>query len=372
MGELGNNVLGTGLLGGTVVRLGMGDSTQTTATTSTISVTSKTSPDMGEASPTVTDDGSFSPVILDPKNVDVRYNKSRGVFESSWLPTDTFNDSRDQLLAVVSIADDGDDVTVVIERDLNGDETADIHSNKLTVNRTTEIARADPQGESGRYRLVFPQYNQTDVVEQLNVAITYDNTERLIENIPYQFLRNDIRSDNADGSDDIEPLISALGDTLDLIDASIDAVYDNRFVQSARGQSLNKLGRPVGIHRRDVGNTERSDDLESDERLRKRVLAARGLVGLDTTTPSFSQLLALLFPDGKTGITIDVLDSEPVAAVTIPQNVIERHPLTVSEVEHILEDGNTSSYGVTVIADGTFDFTTESTDENWNEGPYIT
>ena len=372
MSELGTDRLGHGMLGTTADFFTMGSATTSNTSTQQLDPTSIVSPSMETTKPTLQDEGLFHPTILDPQNVNVEYNRSKEVFESTWIPTDTFNQSRDQLVAVLSLDQDAKPVNVVIERDLSGDKTADVHSDILTISEDVEIARASPTGERGEYRLVFPTYNQTDVVRRLNIALTYDNTERLIENIPYQFLRNDISKDNFEGGDDIQSLITALGDTLDRIDATIDSVYDNRFVESARGTSLNKLGEPVGIQRRDIGNPERSDDLESDERLRKRVLAAKALVGLDTTSPSFTQLLAVLFPRATTAISIAVATDEPKAEVTIPTNVVSRSPLNSTEIEDILEDGVASSYDVTVTKSGSFNYETESVDDpEWNDGKFV-
>jgi len=310
----------------------------------------------------------LTPTVLDPQNIDVRYNKARGAWESAWIPTDTFDSARDQLVAVVALRDTASDVSVVIERDTTGDKTPDLHSELLTVGLPEEIARADPVGERGSYRLVFPRYSQFDVVDRLNVALTVDNTERLIDNIPYQFLRNDIRSENVDGSDDIQPLIDALGTTLDRIDATIDSVYDNRFVTSARGGALNNLGRPVGVQRQDIGNPERADDRESDDRLRKRVQAARALVGLDSTTPSVSQLLSVLFPDAVTAITYETPPDEPVLDVTIPTNAIDRNPLSKNDITDILNESVSASYPVTVTAQGTYEYSQPANPIGWNDG----
>jgi len=388
MPQLGSTQLSTAQLGDTVPFFGM-KTTDETVSTSELQPVSKSEMSMGTTDPTVGPTGPFVPVILDPQNINVEYNQSRGLWESSWMPTDTFDDERDQLVAVLSLQEGADPVDVVIERDTDGDNSPDLHSNVLTIDANQEIAYAEPEGQRGFYRLIFPQYNQTDVVDRLNVAITYDNTERLIENIPYQFLQNDIRSENidsassdddasrtssaktSDGSDDISPLIEALGTTLDRIDATIDAVYDNRFVESARGDSLNKLGRPVGVQRRDIGNPERSDDLEGDQRLRKRVAAAKALVGLDTTSPSFSQLLKLLFPQAVTAIDINAVADKPEAEVVIPTNTVNRNPLNVSEIQTILSDAVASSYNIQVNTSGTYEYTSQTEDEDWNDGAWM-
>jgi len=370
MPQLGSTQLSTAQLGDTVPFFGM-KTTDETVSTSELQPVSKSEMSMGTTNPTVGPTGSFVPVILDPQNINVEYNQSRGLWESSWMPTDTFDDERDQLVAVLSLQDGADPVDVVIERDTDGDNSPDLHSDVLTIDANQQIAYAEPEGQRGSYRLIFPQYNQTDVVSRLNVAITFDNTKRLIENIPYQFLRNDIRSENIDNADDISSLIEALGTTLDRIDATIDAVYDNRFVESARGDSLNKLGRPVGVYRRDIGNPERSDDLEGDQRLRKRVAAAKALVGLDTTSPSFSQLLKLLFPQAVTAIEINPVGDKPEAEVVIPTNTVERNPLNVSEIQTILSDAVSSSYNVQVTTSGTYDYTSQTEDEDWNDGAWM-
>jgi len=370
MPQLGSAQLSTRQLGDTVPFVGMKTTSTDTTSTDGLQPTSKSDMSMGTTTPTVGTAGSFAPVILDPQNINVEYNTTREVWESAWIPTDTFDPQRDQLLVVMAVDEGTDPIDVVIERDLSGDETADVHTDILTVTEDTQIARAEPQGERGSYRLVFPTYNQTDVVDRLNVALTYDNTERLIENIPYQFLRNDIRSDNLDGSDDIEPLIEALGTTLDRIDATVDSLYDNLFAESARGQSLNKIGKPLGIQRRDIGNPERSDDLEGDQRLRKRVVAAKALVGLDTTNPSFSQLLGILFPDAVTAIDINAVSGKPAVEVVIPTNTVDRNPLNTTEIQDILRDAVAAEQTVNVTTSGTYDYeTAEAVDDDaYNDG----
>jgi hypothetical protein len=368
MPELGNAQLASGRLGDTGTFLPIADTPPIQPTTGQLQSTLRSINTLNTTdSPTIVT-GDFNPVVLDPQNISVRYNQQREAWESAWIPTDTFDSARDQLVAVVNLRADSDPVEVVIERDTTGDKTPDLHSEILTIGLPEEIARADPVGERGSYRLVFPRYNQFDVVDRLNVALTVDNTERLIDNIPHQFLRNDIRSENVDGSDDIQPLIDALGITLDRIDATIDSVYDNRFVESARGGALNNLGRPVGVQRRDIGNPQRADDRESDDRLRKRVQAARALVGLDSTTPSVSQLLSVLFPDAVTAITYATVPDEPVLDVTIPTNAIDRNPLTESEITNILNDCVAASYRVTVTAQGTYEYSQPTNPIGWNDG----
>jgi|APHM01.1.fsa_nt_gi hypothetical protein len=370
MSELGATTLGNSYLGDTIsliTETGQAPSLSSDRIqTPGLDPTSESTLDIGQSqSPTIDAVNAFNPVILDANNVNIQYDRERKVFVSAWIPTTTFDDERDQLIAAVDTTDTADDVTIVFERDVDGDGNAELYTDPYRIDSDIGFVRADPTGEPGRYRLVFPQYNQDNVVENINIALTYDNTQRLIENIPYEFIEAD-----ADGDTDLDKWVATFGTALDRFDILFDTVYDNQFVQTARGQGLTDLGTAIGVERRDIDNPERADDLESDARLRKRIAVARTLVGQSTTAPSFGQVLSILYPDAIGNISIEVDDTEPIAIISIPRTAIRRSPLDAQTTIDILNQVTASSYTVETRIDGTFRFDGDASGEGWNEGTW--
>ncbi len=367
MSELGTTTLGQTLLGQavTVIETGTAASLDdSNGQLQSLTPTSESRVDTNTLTPTITG-LTVKPVILNATNINIRYDREREVFVSSWIPTFTFDDARDQLIAAVSTTEDANNISVVIERDIDGDNNAELYTDEYIIDSDIEFVRADPQGEEGRYRLVFPRYNQDDVVETINIALTYDNTQRIIDNIPYSFISAD-----ADGDTDLDQWVAAFGTALDRFDILLDTVYDNQFVESARGGGLDDLGAALGIERRDINNPERADDLETDARLRKRIAVARTLVGQTTTAPSFTQVLSVLYPRAIGSINIDIKDEIPVAEVKIPQEAFQRNPLDKETTVDILNKAVASSYNIELTILGSFRFEGSAPGEGWNEGTW--
>lgn len=364
MVELGTSTLGSELLGDTVTTLNI-QSVPNSPTTSSLTPTSISEMRATTVTASVDDVRLFNPVILDATNVNIEYDTDREVFVSSWMPTFTFDDARDQLIAAVSTDEDADDIAVLIERDIDNDGKAELYTDEYVVDSDIQFVRADPQGQEGRYRLVFPRYNQDDAVETINIALTYDNTQRIIDNIPYSFISAD-----ADGDTDLDQWVAAFGTALDRFDILLDTVYDNQFVESARGGGLDDLGAALGIERRDIDNPERADDLESDARLRKRIAVTRTLVGQTTTAPSFTQILAVLYGRAVSSIELDVKQDVPVVDVQIPQTVFDKSPLDRETTINILNQAVASSYNITITVIGTFRFAGDIDGKGWNEGTW--
>ena len=161
----------------------------------------------------------------------------------------------------------------------------------------------------------------------------------LIENWPYGFQR-------IDDGDELYEYLSIYANELARIDAFIDELYEQRYLETATGHELANLGAAVGVTR-EAG--------ESDERLRLRIKLAKTVAASDGTADDIRAIFEQAFTENELG-TIDLVhqDSDPVVDVQIPSSIIEDNLLTADELEGELERASPCGHGVRVVPDDTF------------------
>lgn len=152
-----------------------------------------------------------------------------------------------------------------------------------------------------------------------------------------------------DQDDPLAALLRTLVSQYHRLDTEIDAIYDERFIDSATARELELLGANVGVEPR-TG--------ESDESLRARVRAGYRIATSDGTFEAIARAaLALLDADAD-----DVrLEGPPatsggVGRVVVSDVRLDESPLSQDEVAATLTDAAPLGHRIEVLTDDTFRF----------------
>lgn len=164
--------------------------------------------------------------------------------------------------------------------------------------------------------------------------------------------------------DNLYKLLEVVGDELKRIDLEVESLYDNRFVESATGEELEKLGDLVGINRK-------TD--EPDEKLRKRIFAGFASQASDTTYESFcTTAISILDGSSQSVEVVTPPQTQPkVVQLIVDSQVLEENPLTQDELQVLLNGAVSIDARVMITVDGTFAFEgDDSSLEGFNEGTW--
>jgi len=174
----------------------------------------------------------------------------------------------------------------------------------------------------------------------------------LVENWPYEW-------QYIDDEDDLVDLLDAFATELQRLDAFVDELYEQRFVETATGVELDKLGAAVGVSR-ETG--------ESDERYRFRVRLGKAVAASDGTAADVRAILRVAFDAEVRGaIEVAHVDGAPVTRFRVPSTAIDDIPLTTTELEAEIERGFPCSHAVELVTDETF-LLSESGSQGLSEG----
>jgi hypothetical protein len=160
----------------------------------------------------------------------------------------------------------------------------------------------------------------------------------LTEQWPYETI-------GIDDDEAIADVLRALQTELDELDGEIQNLRDQRFVDTATGPELEKLGAEVGV----VPETG-----ESEDRYRYRVRLGKAIADSDGTLPTFAQILHVALGEDATSVSLAPVTDEPAVQLSIPSDVINDLPVTQSELEGILVDALPDSDGLNIITDDTW------------------
>lgn len=134
------------------------------------------------------------------------------------------------------------------------------------------------------------------------------------------------------------------------LDLDIDDIEDAKFVQSASGEHLDKLGHLVNVTRK-FG--------ETDDKYRKRVTVGYAIASASTTFDNFATIVFNML-DADT----DDLEINPnyPAKVTVKTfgSTIDDNVLTESEIVDLLSSAVPAGHDVTITKEGTFEFSSSS------------
>jgi len=127
-------------------------------------------------------------------------------------------------------------------------------------------------------------------------------------------------------------------------DAQLEEIQEQRFLQTATDDDLEKLANEVGITR----NTN-----ETDKHLRYRALVRKAGTRSDGTFDSIATVLTVLFGTKADTIEITPVSSSPTIAINIPVTLLEDIPLTESELEEGLQTLTPAGDPLTVTTNDT-------------------
>jgi hypothetical protein len=129
---------------------------------------------------------------------------------------------------------------------------------------------------------------------------------------------------------EVARLVETLAAVYYRIDADVDQLRRDRYVETATGVELDRRGRPLGVER-PAG--------EGDDAFRRRALAGRARATSETTFEDFAEAcLAVLDADpDQVQLTIDYADELGAVIVEATTTVIEESPFSESQIVEFLE-----------------------------------
>jgi uncharacterized phage protein gp47/JayE len=154
-----------------------------------------------------------------------------------------------------------------------------------------------------------------------------------------------LESVQPDEEEAIYDLLIALQAELNRIEEDIEDLYKQRFVDTATGEELERLGSEVGI----VKQTG-----ESEERYRLRVKIAKSISRSDGSLPALARTLDCIFDDGATSISISTVNAEPATQITVPSKLLNNISLTRSELEDELRNFVPVNDRIEIVTDDTW------------------
>jgi hypothetical protein len=171
-----------------------------------------------------------------------------------------------------------------------------------------------------------------------------DTTTRdLVDAWPYSFQR----------IPDGDPLYEYLGvyaTELSRIDAFIDTLYEQRFIETAQGDELEKLAAGLNVSR----NTN-----ETDEAFRYRVRLRQAQATSDGTAEDIAYLFRTAFGDAADRVEVAPDQDAPVLRCVVPQSVVNAVPLTESELERIFARAMPCGTDISITTNKVFAFASD-------------
>lgn len=181
------------------------------------------------------------------------------------------------------------------------------------------------------------------------------STTDVIRNWPYAF--QEISS-----GDPLYEYVGAYTTELTAIDDTVEELYNQRFIESATGRELEKIGAEIGITRQSG---------ETDDDFRFRTLLRKVIAASDGTADNIEKVLDVAFgEDALEGISVTAEPSLPVTNFNIPSNYLNDIPMTQTEFEDELERAFPAGHGVNVT-EGTVWYLGESGAEGLGQGGLI-
>lgn len=166
------------------------------------------------------------------------------------------------------------------------------------------------------------------------------DVHELVEAWPYTFQQTD------DG-DPLHEYLRVYAQQFSRVDAFIDTIYEQRFIDTATGQELAKIGAATNVSRRNG---------ETDDELRYRIRLERVVGRSNGTANDIVTVLGAAFGSDRARITVEPADGEPVLRLFVPQPVLDAVPLSRTALEETLRGGIPAGTGLAIITDDVFAF----------------
>jgi len=126
--------------------------------------------------------------------------------------------------------------------------------------------------------------------------------------------------------------------------AEIEEVYEQRFLQTASGEELERLANEVGVQRQTS---------ELDEHLRIRALISKAGTQANESLDSIERLLQVIFGDEVSQVSVSAESTSPTVIIEVPQTLLDEIPLSQTELATELQDVFPSGTPVTVATGDT-------------------
>lgn len=188
------------------------------------------------------------------------------------------------------------------------------------------------------------------------MEIQHDNTEDIVENWDHPVQINE--------ENDLYKLLQVTARENKRIDLDIEQIYDDRFLESATGVELEKIGKMVDVRRKNG---------EYDSKLRKRIKANFAAQASDTTFKQFASTALSILETEPGNITINTPPDTPAKVVQIELDgvILDNNPLTKTELIDLMNKVVSVDATVEMVEIGTFAFDgDESNLEGWDEGTW--
>jgi len=145
-------------------------------------------------------------------------------------------------------------------------------------------------------------------------------------------------------NDPIANVLEAIATHMATTNAEIEETYEQRFLQTASDDALERLANEVGIVRQTS---------ELDEHLRMRTLITKAGTQADGTFDSIERLLQIIFGEKVSQVSVSTESNSPTVVIEIPQTLLDEIPLTQDELATALQDVFPTSTPVTVTTGDT-------------------
>lgn len=148
------------------------------------------------------------------------------------------------------------------------------------------------------------------------------------------------------------------------LDIELDELYENRFLETATGVELEKIGDLVGVNRK-TG--------ESDDKLRKRIRGGFVAQASDTTYDAFTNAAISILEGSASTVEFVTPPDTPakVVEIQLDGSILDENVLTEDELIVLLNGAVSADARVRIKETGTFAFAGgDSSLKGWDEGTW--
>jgi uncharacterized phage protein gp47/JayE len=142
-------------------------------------------------------------------------------------------------------------------------------------------------------------------------------------------------------------LMTALIGELQQVNTTIDAIYNERYIETATGDRLDRLGAPVGVERK-TG--------ETDAKFRDRVRAGYLIAISDGSFEAIAKVAVALLDADPGQVTLEGPPATDggAARIEVADELVNNSPLTLSEISDELTRAAVLGHRVEVLTTDTF------------------
>jgi hypothetical protein len=170
-------------------------------------------------------------------------------------------------------------------------------------------------------------------------TVTFDDARSIFPNAAIrQYLEE---------GDELAAILKTFIDALDRLDADMDDIYDNRFIESATNEQLELLAANVGVERKSG---------ESETSFRSRTRAGYLIAISEGTYEDVAKATLALLNTGSSGITFENPPNTNggVGRIELQQTIIDDSALTQQEIADELTEAVPLGHRIEIISTDTW------------------